>query len=141
MTDQTPPPPPSEPPYSGAAASNPYAAPANPYASPTNPYAGSGPTAKTPLLSIFSLVAGILGVIGFAIVFIPIVGSILGLFFPAAAVVLGFLGKRREPQASKGLWLTGLILGFVGIAIALISLIGWIVLFAVAGNSGSYSTY
>ncbi|BDZ44984.1 hypothetical protein [Naasia aerilata] len=52
--------------------------------------------------------------------------------------MLGFLGKKREPWASKGLWMTGIILGFVGLAIAIISLIGWIVLFA---NYGTVQTY
>ena len=57
-------------------------------------------------------------------VFIPIVGGIMQLIIPAAAVVLGFIGKRKEP-AAKGMWLTGIILGFVGIAIALLSLVFW----------------
>ncbi|MEO6825737.1 MAG: hypothetical protein ABI255_04975 [Microbacteriaceae bacterium] len=87
------------------------------------------------MLSIISLIAGIVGVIGGFIAFIPIIGSIMQLFIPAAAIILGFLGKRREPQA-KGMWLTGIILGFVGIAIAIISLIGWIALF----SSGAFST-
>ena len=51
--------------------------------------------------------------------FIPFIGGVLQLFIPAAAVVLGFLGKAKEPFAPKGLWLTGVILGFVGIGIAL----------------------
>lgn len=123
-----------------AAATPPPAPPANPYASPAapaaapNPYAAA-PGAKTPILSIFSLIAGILGVLGGAIVFIPIIGSIFQLFLPAAAVVLGFLGKKKEPQASKGLWLTGIILGFIGLAIALIGFLAWGVLLATADYS------
>jgi hypothetical protein len=92
---------------------------------------------KTPILSILSLVAGIVGIVGFAVVFLPIIGSILELFIPAAAVVLGFLGKRREPFAPRPLWLVGIILGFVGLAIAVISLIGWIVVVAAAASSGT----
>ncbi|HEY8591105.1 MAG TPA: DUF4190 domain-containing protein [Naasia sp.] len=141
MSDQNPPPPPQEPPYAAQPASS---QPAPQYGSPpaAQPqyaaYTGA-PAAgtKSPILSILSLVAGIIGVVGFFVVFIPIVGSILQLFIPAAAVVLGFLGKKREPFAAKGLWLTGIILGFVGLAIAVISLIGWIALFATAGT---YST-
>ena len=82
------------------------------------------PAKPTPVFSLISLIAGIVGVIGFFVVFIPIVGGIMQLIIPAAAVVLGFIGKRKEP-AAKGMWLTGIILGFVGIAIALLSLVFW----------------
>jgi len=112
----------------------PYTAPAP---GPT-PYTAGAPVSKTPILSILSLVSGIVGILGFAIVFIPFVGSFLQLFFPAAAIVLGVLGKKREPQAAKGLWLTGIITGIVGIVIAVIAVIGWALLFATAG-SGNYT--
>jgi len=122
MTDTTPPTP--EP--------TPYAEP-TPYTAPVG-----APAGKSPILSIISLVAGILGILGFAIVFIPFIGSILGIPFPLAAVILGFLGKSKEPFASKGLWLTGIILGAVGLLIAVVAFIGWAL--AVAA-SGSYTTY
>jgi len=117
------------------AADNPYAAPAapaaNPYAAPAaSGYAPAAPAGKSPVLSIISLVAGIIGIVGAAIVFIPFVGGVLQLFIPAAAVILGFLGKAKEPFAPKGLWLTGIILGFVGLGIAVLSLILWGVAFA-----------
>jgi len=123
---------------------NPYAAPANPYAQPAGvspepaayaAYSAAPTASKTPLLSILSLVAGGLSFLGGAIVFIPFVGSILALPFPIAAIILGFLGKKKEPNAAKGLWLTGIILGFVGVAVALIGLVLWIV---VAAASPSY---
>lgn len=114
MSDVTPPPPPAPEPTPYAAA----AAPARP----------------SPVLSIISLVAGILSFVGGLIVFIPIIGSILHLFLPLTAVILGFLGKKKEPTA-KGMWLTGIILGFIGLATAIISLIVWIGLIAVAGTS------
>lgn len=132
MSDQPPPSvPPQEPSYSSGSP-NAYGTPAQ------SPYTGGAPAQKPPVLSIISLVLGILGVVGFFVVFIPIVGSIMQLFIPAGAVVLGFLGKKKEPWAPKGLWLTGMILGFVGLAIAVISLIGWIVLFASAGTMSTY---
>jgi len=87
--------------------SNPYAAPA--YGSSTG-----GTPAKSPVLSIISLITGILGVVsGF---------FGWGLLFSIAAVVLGHLGKKKEP-AARGFWLTGLITGYVGIAINAIVLI------------------
>jgi len=77
------------------------------------------------VLSIISMVAGILGIVGFPVVaFIPVVGGVLGLFIPAAAVVLGFLGKSKEPGA-KGFWLTGIITGFVGLVLAIVDIILW----------------
>lgn len=112
---------------------------AEPAFSPAPPYSPGATTgAKTPILSILSLVAGILALLGVGIVAIPFVGSVLGLFFPAAAIILGILGKKREPNASKGLWLTGIILGAIALAIAIIAAILWGL--AVAA-SGSYSTY
>jgi hypothetical protein len=81
------------------------------------------------VLSLISLIAGIVGLVGFFVVFIPIVGGIMQLIIPGAAVVLGFLGKKKEP-AAKGMWLTGIILGFVGVGIALISIILWSIAFA-----------
>jgi hypothetical protein len=87
------------------------------------------------VLSLISLIAGIVGVVGaFVVVWIPFVGGIMQLLIPAAAVVLGFLGMKKEPTA-KGMWLTGMILGFVGIAIGLLSIILWSVAFA------SFPTY
>ncbi|MDI2098624.1 DUF4190 domain-containing protein [Ruicaihuangia caeni] len=128
----------------GASGASPYATPPAGPGGPNAPYSYSQPGAgtKAPVLSIISLIAGIVGVIGsLAVVWIPIIGGILQLFIPAAAVVLGFLGKKREPWASKGLWLTGIILGFAGIAIGLISIIAWIALFAAFGNSGYTYNY
>ena len=91
------------------------------------------------MLSLISLIAGIIGVAGsLAVVWIPIAGGILQLFIPAAAVVLGFLGRKKEP-ASKGMWLTGIILGFVGIVAGLTSVIFWIVVFASIGSYDGYS--
>ena len=142
---------PTPPPAYGAPTPPPaYGAPTPPpaYGAPTAaqapaygaPYAGYGtePATKQPILSILALVAGIVGILGAPVVFIPIVGGILGLFIPAAAVILGFLGKSKEPQA-KGFWLTGLITGFIGVGLALISIVAWAVLFASVPSD--YSTF
>ena len=95
----------------------------------------SAPAKPTPVYSLISLIAGIVGLLGgFAVIWIPIVGGILQLFIPAGAVVLGFIGRKREPQA-KAMWLTGLILGFIGLALGLLSIVFWAVLFASVGNT------
>ncbi|TFC32590.1 DUF4190 domain-containing protein [Cryobacterium sp. TMT2-14] len=131
-------PPASVPPAYGAATPPPgYDTPAMTQA-PAHGDAYSSPfgavAAKQPIFSILALVAGVIGVLGSPIVFLPIVGGILGLFIPAAAVVLGFLGKSKEPQA-RGFWLTGLITGFIGVGLALVSIVIWSVFFATIPNS------
>lgn len=118
---------------------DPYAIPpADVYARATPPYTGGSTAAKAPVLSIISMILGILGVLGGLFIFwFPIVGPILQLWLPAAAVVLGFLGRRREPSG-KGFWLTGIITGFVGLGLFLIGLIITIAFFAAIGSSPSY---
>ncbi|HSP74941.1 MAG TPA: hypothetical protein VLO31_01850, partial [Cryobacterium sp.] len=123
---------PTPPPAYGAQESQPPAY-GTPYSAPYG-----APAAKQPILSILALVAGIIGLLGVPIVFLPIVGGILGLFIPAAAVVLGFLGKSKEPQA-RGFWLTGLITGFIGVGLALVSIVIWSVVFA--SMPTEYSTF
>lgn len=132
----TPPMPPMPPAPPVPPADGPYDRPA---VAPENgqPYVG-GAVTKSPVLSILSLIAGIVGLLGSWIVIIPIVGSILDLFIPAAAVVLGFLGRRKEPRA-RGMWLTGIILGFVALAIAIIALVLWIIAIASAGANGAFN--
>jgi len=119
MTDTTPPPAPEP---------TPYVTPATPAA----PYATPGAPAKAPVLSIISLITGILGVL------IGFVGW--GLLFSIAAVVLGHLGQKRE-KAAKGFWLTGLITGYVGIAINVIVLGLAIVALIVFGNAATTYNY
>jgi hypothetical protein len=130
--------PPAQPAEPYGQPNQPYGQPAQPYGQPAQPYVqqpyGAGaPVAKSPVLSIISMVTGIIGLLGFWVVFFPFVGGILQLFFPAAAVVLGFMGRQKEPQA-RGFWLTGLITGFVGLAIGLLSIILWAVFFATVGQ-------
>ena len=69
---------------------------------------------------------------------LPFLGFLVG----AGAVVLGFLGKAKEPAAPKWMWIVGLILGFVGVLIGLIYLIvflaGLAILASVPGSISSY---
>ncbi|MBF0673246.1 MULTISPECIES: DUF4190 domain-containing protein [unclassified Salinibacterium] len=83
--------------------------------------AGGAPK-KAPVLSIIALIAGILGLLGSWIGLFSLFG-LIGVILPIAAIILGFLGKSKEPQASKGLWLTGIITGFVGLAITVLLVI------------------
>ena len=114
MSDVTPPPPPAEQP------TTPPTAPATPAYAP----AQAGPKQA---LSLTSFILGLA-----ALVFSWAIG--FGFLVAVAAVVLGFLGKAKEPQAPKWMWLVGIITGFVAIFIALIVLIIWIVALASYGS-------
>ena len=126
MSDQTP-----------APGNDPYAAPtpsSDPYAAPAAaPYTGAptGAPAKSPILSILSLVGGGLG---FLLGFFG-----WGLLFSIAGVVLGHLGRKREPNG-KGLALAGLITGYVGIALNVIILAIAIIAIIAVGAAG-YNSY
>lgn len=78
------------------------------------------------MLSIISLITGILGIL------ISIFGG-FGFLLSIAAIVLGFVGRKKE-VAAKGLWMTGIITGFVGIAMSIAWLIFYI-LIAIAFGS------
>ena len=153
MTDENlPPTPPPAPEPAAPTAPPAYAAPTAPpaYAAPTAPPAYAPPAYAAPAygnpvaapkktLSLIGMIAGIVGLVGFAIVFLPIVGSILQLFIPGAALVLGILGRKREGAPARGFWITAIITGIVGLAIAIIALIGWIALFAVGSANGAFN--
>ena len=135
MSDTTPPPEPEPtPPTTGytAGATNPYQAgsASNPYqaGSTSNPYQPAGGPAEPKPLSIISMVTGIIGVISF------------GYFGLAsiAALILGYMGKKREPSA-KAFWLTGIITGWVGVALMIIVIGFWIVVTIAAVGSATYS--
>jgi len=80
------------------------------------------------------------GLLGFWVVFIPFIGSIMQLFIPGAAVVLGFLGKKREPNG-RGMAITGIILGFIGLAIAVLGFVFWVILAAGGAFDSAYNSY
>ncbi|WP_166791055.1 hypothetical protein [Cryobacterium glucosi] len=126
-------PPFTDPPTAGPAPGGPASAgPPSPppgYGYPYPPAPGTQASTRQPLLSILSLVAGVVGLLGLPIAFIPFVGGVLTLLLPAAAIVLGALGRTKEPRA-RALWLTGLITGIVGVALSLLSIVVWIIVFA-----------
>lgn len=84
-------------------------------------------------LSLASMITGIAGV------FLSFFGA--GFLPAVAAVVLGHIAQRRQPYA-KPFWLTGLITGYVGVAISLIVGIVLVLALIAGANSSSYnSTY
>ena len=83
----------------------------NPYGTANgSPYASAG-TSPAQGLSLASMILGIVGVI-LSWVFVGFLAAL-------AAVIMGHLAQRRQPQA-KPYWLTGIITGYVGIGITLL---------------------
>lgn len=75
-------------------------------------------------ISIASLICGIAGLLG-----IP--------FVSLAAIILGHIGQKNQPYA-KGLWLTGLITGYVGLVFYGL-IIAFVVIVSFAGAAGGFS--
>lgn len=123
--DGTAPPPP--PPFTPGVPPAYQAAPA--YGAVPPVYAQPGPPQG---LSIASMVTGIGGLV------LSFFG--IGLLASIAAVITGHLAVKRQPYA-KGLWLTGLITGYVGIffaAVATVIIVVFIVIGLAASTSGAY---
>lgn len=105
-------------------------------AAPPAGYAGypAAPVGPVPPkgISIASMICGIATFVGF------------GLLSAVAAVVLGHMGQKRQPYA-RGFWLTGLITGYVGIALSVIAVILFFLYFAfimaIIGFAGYESSY
>ena len=94
---------------------------------PQGPRAQYGPPAETNGLAVASLVCGILGVV---FPFIPLIPSIL-------AVIFAGRGKRQIDssdglQTGRGLAVAGQVLGWVGIALVLVAILGLVALVAVS---------
>ena len=103
------------------------------YPQPGYQQAGYAPTysavqpATPKTLSLIGMIAGIVGALA------------IGWFVPAsiAALVLGYMGKKREGLPARGFWLTAIITGWVGVAITVLGTIGFIAIFVIAGTSGT----
>lgn len=80
----------------------------------------AGPQKPVTTLSLLSMIFGIAGV-----VLSCCYGA--GFLFAVAGIVLGHLGRKREP--AQGMALTGLITGYVAVGLSLIT---WVLIFALA---------
>jgi hypothetical protein len=100
---------PSETPQTPPAASVPPAAPV-----------AAGPKQA---LSLTSFITGLASVV---FCWVPVLGFLASI----AAIVLGFIGKAKEPGAPKWMWLIGIIAGFVGIVLGFLVLVLPLILFA-----------
>jgi hypothetical protein len=114
-----PPPPPVVDPYA-----TPVYVPPPPvdYSAPTYQPAYYGAPQAPRGLSIASMVTGIVGV------FLSLFYG-FGLLPSLAGVITGHIARKRQPEA-KGMWLTGLICGYIGLGLSLLWIVG-IVLFIV----------
>lgn len=84
-----------------------------PPAAPVGASAGVAPAGAKKGLSLTSFILGIASVVLFIFSwFAAIIGVV--------AVILGFIGRSKEPGAPRWMWLLGIILGFVGIIIGVI---------------------
>ena len=102
-------------------------------ATPQPPSYGQSPGTEPRMsktLSLISMITGIVGVVFFGFLAISSI----------AAIVLGFLGRKREPEA-RAFWLTGLITGFVGLGIFIVGGLFVLVASIAFMNSGPYSRY
>jgi hypothetical protein len=75
-------------------------------------------------LSIASLCCGIAVYVGFGFILLPQI----------AAVILGHMALRREPSG-RGFAIAGLVMGYIGLALTVLALIGLAMLFSVAATS------
>ena len=120
-------------PYGGQAqqpyGQQPYGAPVQ-YGQPGTPFNAYGQPAYYGVppepkgLSIASLCCGIAAFIGLGFFLLP----------QLAAVILGHMALRREPSG-KGMAIAGLVLGYVGIALALLAFVLIAVGLAISGAS------
>jgi hypothetical protein len=94
----------------------------SPYGQPS--YYGGMPQPKG--LSIASLCCGIAVYLGFGVFILP----------QLAAVILGHMAMRREPSG-RGLAIAGLVMGYLGLVLTVLAIVGLTVLASVAGTSGT----
>ena len=87
-------------------------------------YYGAAPQPKT--LSIASLCCGIAVYLGFGVFLLP----------QLAAVILGHLALRREPSG-RGFAIAGLVMGYLGLVLTVLAIVGLTILASVASTSST----
>ena len=95
---------------------------ASPYGQPS--YYGAVPQPKG--LSIASLCCGIAVYLGFGFFILP----------QLAAVILGHLALRREPSG-RGFAIAGLVMGYLGLVLTVLAIVGLTILASVASTSST----
>jgi hypothetical protein len=95
---------------------------ASPYGQPS--YYGAPPQPKG--LSIASLCCGIAVYLGFGFFILP----------QLAAVILGHLALRREPSG-RGFAIAGLVMGYLGLVLTVLAIVGLTILASVASTSST----
>ena len=98
--------------------------PGQPYAYPAGyPAAGYAPARPTNGVALAAMICGIAGIVLSPITFFLFVTGLISV----AAIVLGHVGlsqlKRRPELGGKGMAITGLILGYVPIALGILSVV------------------
>jgi hypothetical protein len=117
----------------GQQPASPYGQPASPYAQPpygqsASPYgqpAYYGMAAEPKGLSIASMCCGIAVFVGFGFFVLPQI----------AAVILGHMALKKEP-AGKGMAIAGLVMGYLGIVLAIIF---WVFVGIFAATASRYN--
>lgn len=101
---------------------------ATPYgASADAPYgAAASTTGYSTVSQTLSLTSFIVGLASLVFCWVPV----LGLLGAIAAIVIGFMARKREPNAPKWMWLVGIISGFASIVLGLLILIPILLLLA-----------
>ena len=94
-------------------------------------YGAHAPAQKTNGLSIASLIASILGIIGV----LPFVGSLAGAIM--GHISLGQI--KRTGEGGRGMALAGVIIGWAGVALLLLGVLFLFFVVAVSSGSSQYS--
>lgn len=137
MTNTPPPPPAGDPtppvtPTPAAGATGPAITPPSAGATPSYATPGAGGAAPKQTLSLTSFIVGLA-----AFVFSWV--AVLGLLAGIVAIILGVMGRRREPGAPKWMAIVGIIAGSIAVLIGLIVLIFWILAIAFTASVPNYT--
>ncbi|MFP3398154.1 DUF4352 domain-containing protein [Brevibacterium sp. H602] len=120
-----------QPAYAGADGSSDQFIPANPNSGYGQYPSGTGGNTSKNIWGILALIGGIVGVLGS---FFFGIGAIFGI----AAIIFGFVGLsavKKNLASNKGLNITGIILGFLSVVIAIISIVATVMFGAFIFNA------